>query len=189
MFLLEKNQLFLKKSGKGELSRALLSCVDKDRIQVGEDGGFPVVKGGALIIDFMSVVRRVASVDLKKIKEFGGFGNLILTLCLKYGYDFDEIHLILENYKDGSPKSCERMRRAHKIGNRCDVASDNQVLPDNLDDFFSVTENKKSFLSYFVSYCKRHYSGSKVLYLAGGIKDAPSLCTLYSAVKWSSSYS
>ena len=177
VFLLEKNQLFLKKSSKGELGRALLSCVDKDRIQVGEDGGFPAVKGGALVIDFMSVVRRIASVDLKKIKEFGGFGNLILTRCLKYGCNYDEIHLVLENYKDCSPKSCERMRRAHKIGNRCEVASDNQMLPENFDDFFSLTENKKSFLSYFVSYCKRHYSGSKVLYLAGGLKDDPSSCT------------
>ena len=47
--------------------------MDKDRIQVGVDGSFPALKGGALIIDFMSVVRRIASVDLKNIKEFGGF--------------------------------------------------------------------------------------------------------------------
>ena len=93
--------------------------MDKDRIQVGVDGSFPASKGGALIIDFMSVVRRIASVDLKNIKEFGGFGNLILTLSLKYGCNYDEIHLILENYKDCSPKSCERIRRAHKIGNCC----------------------------------------------------------------------
>ena len=84
-----------KKTSKGELGRALLSCVDKDRIQVVEDGSFPAVKGGALIIDFMSVVRRIASVDLKNIKEFGGFGNLILTLSLKYGCNYDKIHLIL----------------------------------------------------------------------------------------------
>ena len=55
------------------------------------------------------------------------------------------------------------------------------MLPENLDDFFSLTENKISFLSYFVSYCKRLYSGSKVLYLAGGLTDDPSSCTKLSS--------
>lgn len=56
VFLLEANQLFLKKPNKGELSRALLSSVDKDRISVGENGGFPIIKSNAIMVDFMSVV-------------------------------------------------------------------------------------------------------------------------------------
>ena len=176
VFLLEKHQLYLKKSSKGDLSRALLSCIHKDRIEVGDDGALPTTKSNALMIDFMSVVRRISSVDLKAIKTFGEFCNLLLKVCSRYGFHHNEVHLIMENYKSDSPKSSERKRRAEKIGNLCDVTSDSQAIPENIDQFFTRTENKKRLLSFFVSYCKRNYTGDKPLYVAGGQAEDPTTC-------------
>ena len=90
-----------------------------------------------------------------------------------YGYHNDEVHLIMENYKSDSPKSSERKRRAEKTANPCNVSCDSQALPENIEQFFNRTENKVRFLSYFVSYCKKHYTGDKPLYLAGGQKEDP----------------
>ena len=70
VFLLEKNQLYLKKPSKGDLSRALLSCLDKDRIQTGSDGALPTTESKALMIEFMSVVRWISSVELKANDNF-----------------------------------------------------------------------------------------------------------------------
>ena len=88
VFLLEKNQLYLKKPNKGDLSRALLSSIDNERISVGENGSVPSLKSNAIMIDFMSVVRRITSVQLKDVTEFGHLVDLLLKVCLKYGHQF-----------------------------------------------------------------------------------------------------
>ena len=97
----------------------------------------------------------------------------------------EQIHLILENYKDMSIKGAARATRATKDGNLnvgavCEVVSEEQSLPSPLDDFFDRQSNKISYQHFFVKYCSSHYKSAKPLYLAEGLKSDPDKCTVIS---------
>lgn len=176
VFLLEKDKLFLKKAKKSDLMNALLANLMNCDIIVGEDGTCPTVKSDATVIDFMAVVRRLTSVDTSS--TFGSLCQYLLNMMLSYGSESKEVHVILENYKELSPKGAERLRRAGEhVGRICEVLADEQQLPD-WGDFYSRTENKTSFQNFFVDYCIRKYTSAKPLYLAGGIESDPDKCTV-----------
>ena len=56
------------------------------------------------------------------------------------------------------------------------VAQD-QLLPD-MKDFWGKLENKVSMQSFFLKYCQENYQSSKPLYIAGGLPNDPTLCTM-----------
>ena len=101
------------------------------------------------------------SVKLTDVKTFGSFCEKILNNVTSYGQQSEQIHLILENYKDMSIKGAARATRATKDGNLnvgavCEVVSEEQSLPSPLDDFFDRQSNKISYQNFFVKYCSSH---------------------------------
>ena len=180
VFLLEKNSINLKKTGKSELTNMLLCKLDNETIITDVDGKCPQVESDAILVDFMSVTRKLSSVELKDISTFGELCQALLRCVMSYSHKSKEVHLILENYKELSPKSSERLRRAGAAGIPCKVLTDNQPLPKDLKDFFSLTDNKKSFQNFFVGYCIKHYKATKHLYIAGGLTSDPDKCMVIS---------
>ena len=75
------------------------------------------------------------------------------------------------------PKSSERLRRATTVGNRCEVLTDDQPLPD-LNNFYSLTETKKVSRTSSLSIA---WYIIKPLYLAGGLTEDTDKCTVISA--------
>ena len=50
----------------------------------------------------------------------------------------------------------------------------------NLNEFYSRTENKKSFQNFFVKHCIANYKSPKPLYLVGGLIEDPDKCLVIS---------
>lgn len=194
VFLLEKDELFQKKSQKSDLAKLLLKVVKPDEIISASeefDGNCPCIKSDAIVIDLMSVVRKITSVELKGAKSFGSLCGIILNAVLSYGAMSDQVHLIFENYKTFSPKASERIRRSkasNVIGRPCHVVADDQRLPD-WDEFNSLIENKSSLQDFFAHYCTRNYKSDKPLYLAGGLQQDPNKCTMITSGKVSEAQS
>ena len=97
---------------------------------------------------------------------------------ISYGKKSDQIHVILENYKDISIKGATRASRVTNdghlnVGAVSEVVSDEQSLPSPMDDFFHRQSNKISFQDFFVRYCFTNYTSAKPLNLAGGLKFDP----------------
>ena len=174
VFLLEKNSIFLKKSNKADLTNLLLGNLRKCDIITSdeEERSCPSIKSDAIVIDFMTVARRLTAVELKNVSSFGALCQTIINIVLIYGAKSDEVHVILENYKEYSPKASERARRSQRIGKLCEVVADDQQLPE-WSEFYSRVENKKSLQNFFVSYCINHYKSDKPLFLAGGLLADP----------------
>ena len=85
VFLLEKNELYLKKSNKADLSKILLGQLLKSDIITDEEDRCPHVTSDALVVDFMEIVRRLTSVDLKWVSSFGSLCSFVLKVILSYG--------------------------------------------------------------------------------------------------------
>jgi hypothetical protein len=186
IYLLEKDSLNPKKANKGALTTTLLKSLDKESIIVSEgEEHVPHTQTTAVIVDFMSVVRRFSAVKINRVTSFGQFNEILLNAIVSYGNESDSIHVILENYSELSVKAAERVRRASAQGKNvsaplhCDVVSDEQTLPPSFDDFFRRTSNKISFQNFFLNYCGRHYELPKPLYIAGGDKSDPEKCTKF----------
>ena len=159
----------------------LLGHLDKSTIITGSDGKCPHVDSGAIMIDLMSVTRKLSSVELKDVTTFRDLCHALILRCVLslYTHKSTKVHLILENYKIISPKSSERLRRATSVGIPCKVLTHDQPLPD-LRQFYNLTDNKKWFQNFFVKYCIAHYKSTKPLYIAGGLTDDPDKCTVIS---------
>ena len=82
----------------------LLENLKNCDIIVGEDGKCPAVKSNATVIDFMAVVRKITSVQLKNISTFGSFCQFLLSIMLSYAVESEELHVVFKNYKELSPK-------------------------------------------------------------------------------------
>ena len=180
VYLLQENSLNLKKSKKADLTNSLLKILDKEDIVTCDDdspGRCPHVQSDAIIVDLMSILRKLSSVELSAVTTFGSLCDTLLRVIQSYGSKSDEIHIIMENYKHISIKSAERRNRQESIGKLCHVQSDEQPLPI-MDDFYSRLENKISLQHFFVNYCFRHYTSSKPLYIAGGLEGDPKRCSL-----------
>ena len=116
------------------------------------------VESNATVIDFMAVVRRITSVQLKNISTFGSFCKFLLNILLSYAAQSEELHVVLETDKELSPKGAERLRRSGgQVSKVCEVVADDQQLPD-WTEFFSSTQNKASFQDFFVNFCIRTYT-------------------------------
>ena len=162
VYLLEKDSLNQKKAPKSDLAKQLLQLLDKESIVVNNTNQIPHVETTAVVIDFMAIVRKLTSVKLTDVKTFGSFCEKILNNVTSYGQQSEQIHLILENYKDMSIKGAAQATRATKDGNLnvgavCEVVSEEQSLPSPLDDFFDRQSNKISYQNFFVKYCSSHY--------------------------------
>ena len=120
----------------------------------------------------MSVLRKLSAVELSGVTTFGSLCGSLLKTVQSYASKSCEIHLVLENYKDKSPKSTERPRRATELGPLFDILSDDQPLPD-MKKFFSRMENKKSLQHFLVHYCIKTYTSYQPLYIAGGDSKDP----------------
>ena len=70
---------------------------------------------GAIMIDFMSVTRKLSSVELKDVTTFGDLCHALLRCISSYTHKSTELHLILEYYKVISPKASEQLRRATSV--------------------------------------------------------------------------
>ena len=115
IFLLEKNSLYLKKTTKADLTNSLLSFLNKKDVVTCDDGfpgHCPYGKSDAIVIDFMSVLRRLTSVDLTDVTTFGSLCDILVKTAVSYGTESDEVHLIMENYKHLGIKSSDWRRRA-----------------------------------------------------------------------------
>ena len=181
IYLLEENSTNQKKAVKSDLTNALLKSLNRELVIVGEDTQIPRVKTTAIVVDFMSVVRRFSSTKMDNVKSFGQFCSILLKAIVSYGHESETIHIILENYSDISIKSSERKRRTAKaMGNIqplfCEVVSEEQRLPASFTDFFARTSNKISFQNFFVVYSSRHYLSDKPLFIAGGDSSDPDKC-------------
>ena len=188
VYLLEADSVNQKKTSKSDLTNSLLQQLDKTSIIVCQDNErIPHIKTSAVVIDFMSVVRKFSAVQMSNIKTFGSFCDMILGALISYGRGGDSIHVILENYSEMSVKSAERARRATKGGISssglcCEVVSGQQPLPPSFqDEFFKRTSNKISFQDFFVNFCTKSYTLTKPLYIAGGCQSDPAKCTKISA--------
>ena len=190
IYLLEPESTNQKKATKGTLTSSLLKLLNKEFIIVGQDEQrVPHVKTTAVVIDFMSVVRRFSSVKMSNVKSFGSFTAMILGAIISYGSASDAIHVVLENYSELSIKSAERARRATKDGKKtapiyCEVVSVEQTLPTSFEEFFRRTSNKVSLQNFFVDYCRKHYSSDKSLYIAGGGRSDPDKCIKITGGAW-----
>ena len=65
-------------------------------IIVGDDVRCLAVQSSATVIDFMAVVRRITSVQLKNISTFGSFCKFLLNILLSYTAESKELHVVLE---------------------------------------------------------------------------------------------
>ena len=98
----------------------------------------------AIIIDFMSLVRKV---PLKKldppVKTFNDFAIALTSMVTKAGYNCDEIHIVFDTYREDSIKNAERERRGKlKEMVVLDVISPNQNVPVVLENFWSSSISK-----------------------------------------------
>ena len=59
---------------------------------------------GAIVIDFMSVIRKLSSVELKDVTTFGDLCHALLHCVSSYTGKRTVVHLILKNYTVISPK-------------------------------------------------------------------------------------
>ena len=59
--------------------------------------------------------KKLPSVDLKDVTNFGDLCNALLRCVLSYTYKSTEVHLILENYKVISPKSSVQSHQSKVI--------------------------------------------------------------------------
>ena len=115
--------MYHKKAQKADLSNILLQSLDKDSIIVNnETGSIPHIPSTAVVIDLMSVIRKLSAVELNNVTTFGAFcavllNVVLLNVVLSYCKQADEIHLIMENYKHSSIKTAERIKRALGAGN------------------------------------------------------------------------
>ena len=141
IYLLEKDSLNFKTSAKANLSNMLLKSLDKKDILTNKDEEFSSLVSDAIVIDLMSVIRRLSAVKIDNVTTFGSLCNLIITTIKSYGKKCEEIYLILENYKHFSIKSSERQRRAGvKLpGPLFNLVSDQQPLPDMKEFFTNAT--------------------------------------------------
>ena len=131
IFLLEKDKLLLKKSKKADLMNILLENLNNCDIIVGDNGICPAVESNATVIDFMAVLRRITSVQLKNISTFGSFCKFLLNILLSYRAESEELHAVFETYKELSPKGAECLRRTGgQVDKVCEVVADNHQLPD-----------------------------------------------------------
>ena len=141
VFLLEENSLNPKKSSKSDLTNILLQYLDKESIIVNDNPSLvPHVRSNAVVVDLMSVIRKLSAVELSNAKTFGSFCSVLLSVVVSYAKESDEIHLIMENYRHMSIKTVERIRRATKAGITdfgvcCEVLSEEQPLPTPFNDF------------------------------------------------------
>ena len=171
VFLLEENSLNPKKSTKSDLTNILLQHLDKESIIVNSNPSLvPHVRSNAVVVDLMSVIRKLSSVELSNAKTFGSFCSVLLSVVVSYAKESDEIHLVMENYRHMSIKTVERIRRATKagvtdLGVLCEVLSDEQPLPIPFNDFFKRTSNKISLQNFFVNYRVSKYKHPKPLYI------------------------
>ena len=161
VYLLEKDSLQQKKAPKSDLARNLLQQLNKDSIIVSETNQLPHARTSAVVIDFMAIIRNWTSVQLTGIKTFGSFCKKVLSNVITYGQKSDQIHVILENYKDISIKGATRASRATKdghlnVGAVCELLSEEQSLPTPMDDFFHRQSNKISIQDFFVALPTTH---------------------------------
>ena len=86
----------------------------------------PHVETTAVVIDFMAIVRKLTSVKLADVETFGSFCEKILNNVTSYGQQSEQIHLILENYKDMSIKGAARATKDGNlnVGAVCEVVSE-----------------------------------------------------------------
>ena len=78
--------------------------------------GCPRVPSDVALIDFMGIMRKLTSIDLKDVNTFGDLCKLFLRSVFSYSKTSKEIHIMMENYKSLSIKSAERQRRQLDVG-------------------------------------------------------------------------
>ena len=145
-------------------------------------GKCPHIKTDAVVVDVMSVVRRFTAKELVGVKTLGDLCEILLKVTVRgYGAQSNKVILVFENYKQDSPKAAERLRRmaTDKVGRVYSVLSENQSMPD-MEEFWSVQENKSSFQDFFARYCIGNYKETGELILAGGLLSDPEKCTVIS---------
>ena len=99
--MLQENSLNLKKSKKADLTNSLLKILDKEDIVTCDDdspGRCPHVQSDAIIVDLMSILRKLSSVELSAVTTLGSLCDTLLRVIQSYGSKSDEIHIIMENY-------------------------------------------------------------------------------------------
>ena len=72
--------------------------------------GCPRVPSDAAVTDFMGIMRKLTSINLKNVDKCGDLCKLFLQSVLSYSKMRKEIHIIMEAYKPLSIKSAECQR-------------------------------------------------------------------------------
>ena len=112
----------------------------------------------------------VRKIPLKKleptVKTFNDFAAALTKILINAGGNSDEIHIVLDTYKEDSIKKVERQRREKSnemIG--LDSISPNHRVPVKLENFWSSSASKTAFQAFYVKWLKTNYDGNKPLYL------------------------
>ena len=105
-----------------------------------------------MVIDFMALVRKV---PLKKldppVKTFHDFAVTLTSMITKASQNCDEIHVVFDSYREDSIKNAERNNRGrNKDMIVLDVVSPNQIVPVQLENFWSSSTSKTAFQEFFV---------------------------------------
>ncbi len=130
----------------------------------------------------MALVRKV---PLKKldppIKTFNDFAIALTSMVTNAGHSCDEIHIVFDNYREGSIKSAERKRRGKSREMVVlDAISPNQNVPVVvIENFWSSSVSKTTFQALYVEWLTTNYSGSKPLYLGISPLVSAGHATLY----------
>ena len=134
---------------------------------VGKKGPETSPQSHAIVIDFMTLVRKVT---LKKfeppVKTFNDFAIALTSIITYAGHKCDEIHVIFDNYREDSIKNGERERRGKsKELVVLDLISPNQNVPVVLENYWSSSISKSTFQAFYVEWLTTNYIDTKPLYL------------------------
>ena len=107
-FFLVDNEAYLRKPNKSQLATELLKlCPGID-----PKGPDTLPSTSVCIIDFMALVRTVSLKNRQPpVKTFHDFATALTSMISSAAHNSDEVHIVLDHYKEDTIKNMERMRR------------------------------------------------------------------------------
>ena len=167
----------MRKGNKSELTSGLKSKMTEKVPTTLPETNHPRV----IIIDFMAFARKVP-VKKKKLNSYNDLFDSLWNTFNTLATSCERIDIVFDVYVEHSVKASERRRRATVEGIETMISTFDQILPVEMERFWSLSANKTALQQLFIKWVLNKIKLSnfdKVLYLGGSHEENDAICLSY----------